>query len=194
MELSDRRLFDTLIERIDQIEDQPECGVVAYDTLVSMSRDMEGWSGLLLRTVIDVLESSDENGEEQLIELAAVSLAWSRWLRQRREREVKLPEAGEQVVVRVPNYRLRYVGTVTEDQKVFVEVLGQTYEAEEVTIFPPRRARQPQAKPSLSLQQALTRQLEHLRSQIERNTEHSVNEDKINRLAPSGSTYSNRNG
>ena len=150
-----------------------------------MSRDMEGWSGLLLRTVIDVLESSEVSAEEQLVELAAVSLAWSRWIRQRRERDVKLPEPGEQVVVRVPNYRLRYVGTVTEDQKVFVEVLGQTYEADEVTIFPPRRARQPQAKPSLSLQQALTRQLEHLRSQIERNTEHSVNDDKLNQRAAS---------
>jgi len=77
-----------------------------------------------------------------------------------------LPSAGDVVTVRVPEHRLRYLGTVTEDGRIYIAFLGKYFNAGDVEIIPQKNKKPTKVEPSLDFQHALDKQMVFLRNQV----------------------------
>ena len=168
MKLDERLLLDGILERMDSVKPTSGSGEISFETLASISRERDGWIGALLQQLLKTIESDEGSvqAENHLLELAAIALKWSQYIRKNRINSSYLPKSGDVVTVRVPEHRLRYLGTVTEDGKIYIAFLQKYFTPAEVEIIPQQKKSTPKVKHSLDFQHAISNQMEFLRNQV----------------------------
>ena len=168
MKLDERLLIDGVLERMHSLKSGKGAGEISFETLAAISREKEGWVGSLLQSLLKTVECDleDEEAEKQLLEIAAIALNWANSLRRNRINSGNLPKAGDVVTVRVPEHRLRYLGTVTEDGQIYIAFLGKYFNAGDVEVIPQKKKEAFRSEPSLDFQHALDKQMSFLRNQV----------------------------
>ena len=168
MKLEDRLLLDGVLEKMNSLVRPKGAGEISFDTLAAISREKEGWVGSLLQALLQAVESNveDDKAEQHLQEVAAIALKWTLHLRKNRENILGLPEAGDVVTVRVPEHRLRYLGTVTSNGQIYIAFLGKHFNAGDVEIIPQKKSAPKKSESSLDFQHAIDNQMEFLRNRV----------------------------
>jgi hypothetical protein len=168
MNLENRLMLDKIIEKMDSLSKPKVSGEISFETLVAISREQDGWIGTLLQALLRAIEEDQQNGEPEthLHEVAAIALKWSNSLREKRANPLDLPKSGEKVTVRVPEHRLRYLGTVTDDGKIFISFLQKTFTVDEIEILRNKDETPQISEASLDFQHAIDSQMAFLRSQV----------------------------
>jgi hypothetical protein len=168
MKLEERLLVDDVLKRMRSVKPTKGSGEISFDTLASISREREGWVGALLQELLHAIESDEGSieAEKHLMDLAAVALSWAQYLRKNRLDISQLPKAGDAVVVRVPEHRLRYLGTVTEEGKIYIAFLQKLFTLADVEIIPEKKKNVNPVARSLDFQHAINNQMEFLRTKV----------------------------
>ena len=163
-------VMDNVRQCLSKIRKMDADGEVDFRLLSMLAESREGWLGQVLNSLYSAFAEDSETGKAVsfLEEAAAILIAWAADVKHRdaSRPSTQSNQVGASVLVRLPDHHSRYLGVVTTNNQIWVEILNKHYAIEEVRILSKSVKPTPQQQISESLQDAIREQLEKISQQF----------------------------
>ena len=164
-------VLDNVRQCLSKIRKMDTDGEVDFRLLSMFAESREGWLGQVLNTLYLAFAEDRETGDAVsfLEEAAAILIAWAGDVKRKKVSKVSnnSNQVGASVLVRLPDHHSRYLGVVTTNNQIWVEILNKHYPLEEVRILSKSVKSTPQIHFSQSLQDTLREQIQKIAQQVQ---------------------------
>ena len=161
-----RRVLENVKKKLTKVSPLPEeDGEIDFHFLSNLERMEVGKISVLSQKLLAVFAEDLHHGDPAMAleDLAAMLLQWAAHIRIERQKrqESVIPSCtiGSRLKVRVPDHFPIFIAEVIREDTLWIPVLNQEYQLEQVQIIPEQPVQQPQPVGAVVLQEELYKNL-----------------------------------